>query len=115
MGLDVGTMRVHWDVEPPTGAAYEFALTLREGASLHSALTGEGRCLAGFSQRRMLLLLDEFERERGLSAAERREVWDWVASLPWAGWREALDPPPADPSEYGERHVGGRVELYFAW
>ena len=115
MGLDVGTMRARWDVEPPTGAAYEFAHTLRDGASFHSVMMGEGRCLAGFSQRRMLLLMDEFARERGLSASGRREVWEWVASLPWSGWRDALDPPPSDPAEYGERHVGGRVELYFAW
>ena len=115
MGLDVGTLRVRWDVEPPTGAAYEFAHKLRERASFRNVLAGESRCLAEFSQRRMLLLLDEFAQERGLSPEERQEVWEWVAALPWAGWRETLDPPPTDPAEYGERHVGGRVELYFEW
>lgn len=115
MGLEIGTLQARWNVERPDGAAYEFAQELGERASSRNIMAGMSRCWAGFSQRRMLRMLDEFAQERGLSAEERREVWEWVAALPWTGWRETLDPPPADPREYGERHVGGTVTLYFEW
>lgn len=115
MGLEIGTLQARWDVEQPEGAALAFAQELGERAASRSKMAGMARCWAGFSQRRMLRMLDEFAQERELSAEERREVWEWVAALPWARWRETLDPPPTDPAEYGERHVGGIVELYFEW
>ena len=116
MGLEIGTLRARWDVERPEGAAYEFAQTLGERASYRCLMAGEGRCWAEFTQREMLRLLDEFTRERGLSPSERLAAREWVASLPWTGWRDALAPfPPSDPAENDERQNGGSVELYFEW
>lgn len=115
MGLEIGTLQARWDVEQPEGAALAFAQELGERAAPRSMMAGMGRCWAAFSQRRMLRLLDEFTRERGLSPEERQEARAWVASLPWVGWRDALAPSPPGETGIEEQQAGGMVELYFEW
>lgn len=115
MGLEIGTLQARWNVERPEGAAYEFAQELGDLAASRSMMAGMGRCWAAFSQRRMLRLLDEFTRERGLSPEERQEARAWVASLPWSGWRDALAPSPSGETGSEEGQAGGIVELYFEW
>lgn len=64
-------------------------------------------------------------KERGLSAAERREIRTWLKSLPWleGGWLPRLPAGDGRTREWGYRPLldncdrldGGLIELHFSW
>ena len=126
MGLDIGIMELRI-LDRPHDAAYEFAKELAvEGAS-DFYMWGAGSGYAAFTQRQVLRMLDEFTRRRSLTPAERGEVREWIQSLPWDGWQDALPPDNRLNPAYGDpvgddddddddgRHEGGFIELYFNW
>ena len=123
MGLDIGIMKIRF-LDQPDDAAYEFAKELAERGAYDSYMWGEGSGYAAFTQRQVLRMLDEFTRRRSLTPAERGEVREWIQSLPWDGWQDALpldnrlNPAYGDPDDDDDddgRHEGGFIELYFNW
>ena len=123
MGLDIGIMKIRF-LDQPDDAAYEFAKELAERGAYDSYMWGEGSGWAAFTQRKVLRMLDEFTRRRSLTPTERGEVREWIQSLPWDGWQDALpldnrrNPAYGDPVDDDDddgRHEGGFIELYFSW
>ncbi|MSQ41251.1 MAG: hypothetical protein EXR55_06330 [Dehalococcoidia bacterium] len=106
MGLDIGIITIT-HLERPDGVAYEFACQMAIEASVHGYMTGEGNNWAGFTQRQVLAMLDEFTEHRNLDASAKAEIRAWVQSLPWDGWRDDLT---QDADE-----EGGLIEMHFNW
>ncbi|MBI2867544.1 MAG: hypothetical protein HYX97_04335 [Chloroflexi bacterium] len=121
MGLDVGIIHITY-LPRPTGAAYRFAWELAYHAGAYGYMHGDGNNWGWFTQRRVLRMLDDFAREKALSASVKREVLDWVRSLPWDGWRDGLDlsrPLDDDDDDLDvdgpDDEHGGLIELHFNW
>jgi hypothetical protein len=124
MGLDIGIMRIeHLDL--PKGLPYRFAWNMAIDGAGDAYMHGGGNSWIPFTQRRMLLMLEEFAENKGLTDAEKQEVLEWVSSLPWDGWVDDLDlsiilddddDDDYDPVVDGpdDKH-GGMIELYFNW
>ncbi len=103
MGLNVGTITIEYDVPQPDGAAYQFAAEMAAEGASDAYMLGEGRSWVAFTQRHVLRMLDNYVRANGLSLEERREVLEWINSLPWEGRGNPRSPH------------GGGIELYFDW
>jgi hypothetical protein len=109
MGLDIGIMRITY-LDRPGGRAYEFAWDLTVEASVNGYMHGEGNNWGPFTQRQVLEMLEVFSERQALTMPERKEVFEWVRSLPWSGWDDAFEPETAD-----EDNDGGDIELHFNW
>ena len=106
---------MQWEpVDVPTEIIYKFAWEMAIEGVFDAYMTGESQSYIPFTQRQVLRMLDEFTRERRLSAHERLEIRSWIESLPWIGWADALPPPARDPDDE-EEDVGGLIELHFNW
>lgn len=123
MGLDIGIISINY-LERPQGIAYEFAWELAQEASIGGYMYGEGNNWSAFTQRKVLIMLDQFVVDKRLDSAAKGEILQWLRLLPWDGWQDDLDigvPSDADEDDYYpvlDRQVGydgGLIELHFNW
>ncbi|MBI2165466.1 MAG: hypothetical protein HYU29_03560 [Chloroflexi bacterium] len=121
MGLDIGIINITY-LPRPQGLAYRFAWEMATEASTSGYMHGEGNNWAPFSQRKVLLMLDDFASRRSLPAPQKAEVLAWVRSLPWEDWRDNVDPllsvddDDHDPILDHDPDIdGGLIELHFNW
>lgn len=120
MGLDIGVMRIeHLDL--PKGLPYRFAWNMAIDGAGQSYMHGRGNSLIPFTQRQLLLMLDDFASKQSLTDEQKTEIREWIHSLPWDGWVDDLDiaepqDDDHDPVMDGpEESDGGLIELYFNW
>jgi hypothetical protein len=122
MGLDVGIIRIEY-LDVPKGLPYRFAWNMAIDGAGDAYMNGGGNSWIPFTQRQLLVMLDEFAVDKALTGAEKQEVLEWVRSLPWDGWVDDLnlniivdDDDDYDPVVDGpdEEH-GGFIELHFNW
>ena len=105
MSMLIGTISIR-HLDYPGHIAYDFARYMAEEGLPGAYMSGMGHSWIPFTRRETERMLDEFDRERGLSATERSAIEAWLASLPWVGY-----PPPGQEDD-GD---GPGVELYFSW
>ena len=108
MGLDVGIISIQY-LPRPRGPAYDFAWELADEAQISGYMSSEGNNWAAFTQREVLLLLEERVRRKTLGAVAEVEILMWIRSLPWDEWQDDLD-LVSDPDD-----DAGCIELHFNW
>lgn len=84
MGLDIGIISIQY-LDRPSGHAYRFMWDLAVEASAWGYMHGEGNNWGHFTKTDVRKLLNRFAAHENLSSEEKRDVWNWVKSLPWEG------------------------------
>ncbi len=89
MGLDIGVIAITY-LERPRGWAYKFAWEMAIEASAFGYMHGEGNNWGPFTKDQVRHMLKKFAKDKGLTADEKRMIWEWVESLPWKGYHIEL-------------------------
>lgn len=122
IGLDIGIIQITY-LERPRGQAYRFAWNMAIDGAGDAYMHGGGNSWIPFTQRQVLVMVEEFAMDKALTGAEKQEILEWVRSLPWNGWVDDLDLGSAldedddyDPVIDGPDEIhGGMIELHFNW
>ncbi|MBI4328994.1 MAG: hypothetical protein HY685_03910, partial [Chloroflexi bacterium] len=120
MGLDIGIIRITY-LDRPRGITYDFAWEMAQEASVSGYMHGEGNNWAGFTQRQVLGLLEDFANRRNLPDLVKADILAWLRSLPWDAWDDDLDISVAQDDDHDammdgpNEQDGGLIELHFNW